>query len=207
MSNLKNQKYFVDSSVDDPQFQDWLVKYKQNTRSRCCVCHKVIELQSSGKLTLTDHEKGQKHRNSLSKVHNFFKPRSSTSSSETAPSTPSVSAEKQSTIELHLEKSSATKAEIIWAMKSVMGGYSARLNEDMNETLAAIFPEFEATELIQMSRSKSIYVENHGLAPYFKSVLKTDLHKTDFLVYSFDESLNDVMQTAEMGNGLACALS
>ena len=87
----------------------------------------------------------------MSKVKNFFKPRSSTSSSETVPSTPSVLAEKQSTIELHLEKSSAMKAEIIWTLKSVMSGYSARSNEDMNETLAAIFPEFEATKLFQMS--------------------------------------------------------
>ena len=128
----------------------------------------------------------------MSKVKNFFKPRSSTSSSETVPSTPSVLGEKQSTIELHLEKSSAMKAEIIWTLKSVMGGYSARSNEDMNETLAAIFPEFEATKLFQMSRSKSVYVVNHGLAPYFKSVLKTNLYKADFLVYSSDESLNDI---------------
>ena len=82
--------------------------------------------------------------NALSKVQSFFKPISSTSSSEPAPSTPSVSAEKQSTIELHLKKSSATKAEIIWTWKSVM-------SEDMNEILAAMFPEFEATKSFQMS--------------------------------------------------------
>ena len=86
--------------------------------------------------------------NALSKVQSFFKPRSSTSSSEPAPSTPSVSAEKQSTIELHLKKSSATKAEIIWTLKSVM---SEDMNEDMNEILAAMFPEFEATKSFQMS--------------------------------------------------------
>ena len=68
----------------------------------------------------------------------------------------------------------------------------------MNETWAAVFPEFEATKLFQMSWSKSMYVVNHGLAPYFKSVLKTNLHKADFLVYSFDESLDDVTQTTEM---------
>ena len=86
--------------------------------------------------------------NALSKVQSFFKPISSTSSSEPAPSTPSVSAEKQSTIELHLKKSSATKAEIIWTLKSVM---SEVMNEDMNEILAAMFPEFEATKSFQMS--------------------------------------------------------
>ena len=44
-----------------------------------------------------------KNTNVLLKVQNVFKPRSSTSSSETALPTPSVSAEKQSTIELYLE--------------------------------------------------------------------------------------------------------
>ena len=107
------------------------------------------------------------------KYRTFSKPRSSRSSSETAPSTPSVSAEKQSTNELYLEKSSATKAEIIW---TVMSGYSALSNEDMSETLAVMFPEFEATNSFQMSRSKSMYVVNHGLSPYFKSVLETNLH-------------------------------
>ena len=81
MSNPKNQEYFVDSWLDDPQFKGWLVKDKQNTRARCSVCHEVIELLSSGKSALTDHGKVQKHRNALSKVQNFFKPRSSMPSS------------------------------------------------------------------------------------------------------------------------------
>ena len=90
MSNPKNQKNFVDSWLDDPNFKDWLVKDKQNTRARCSVCHKVIELWSCGKSALTDHVKCQKNRNALLKVQNIFKPRCSTSTSETAPSTPSV---------------------------------------------------------------------------------------------------------------------
>ena len=69
----------------------------------------------------------------------------------------------------------------------------------MNETLAAMFPEFGPTKLFQMSRSKSsMYVVNHGLAPYFKSVLKRNLHKAGYLGHWFDESLNDVTQTTEM---------
>ena len=90
-----------------------------------------------------------KNTNALSKVQNCFTPRSSMPSSETAPSSPSVSTEKQSAIELHLEKSSTVKAEIIW--KSVLSDYSACLNEDINETLATMFPELGATKLFQMS--------------------------------------------------------
>ena len=50
----------MDSWLGDPQFKDWLVKDKQNTRGRCSVCHKVIELLSSAKSALTDHGKGEK---------------------------------------------------------------------------------------------------------------------------------------------------
>ena len=39
---------------------------------------------------------------------------------------------------------------------------------------------------------------NHGLAPYFKSLLLDSLKKSDIYVYSFDESLNYVTQTCEM---------
>ena len=114
-----------------------------------------------------------------------------TSSSKASPSTPSVSAEKQSNIELHLENLKAAKAEIIWTLKSVMSGYFARSKEDMNETLAAMFPEFEAIKSFHMSRSKSMYDVNHGLVPYFKLFLKTNLLKGD-------ENLNDVTQITEM---------
>ena len=94
----------------------------------------------------------------MSKVQNFFKARSSTFSSETDPL-----AEKQSTIELHLEKWKATKTEKICTLKSVMSSYSAHSNEKMNEILAAMFLKFEATKSFQMSRSKFMYVLNHGL--------------------------------------------
>ena len=50
----------MDSWLGDPQFKDWLVKDKQNTRGRCSVCHKVIELLSSAKSALADHGKGEK---------------------------------------------------------------------------------------------------------------------------------------------------
>ena len=39
---------------------------------------------------------------------------------------------------------------------------------------------------------------NHGLAPYFKTLLQKILEKSEILSYSFDESLNEVIQTSEM---------
>ena len=44
---------------------------------------------------------------------------------------------------------------------------------------------------------KSIYSVNHGLAPYFKTLLQTTLEKSGILSYSFDESLNEVTLVSE----------
>lgn len=79
-----------------------------------------------------------------------------------------------------------------------MSGFSARSCDDMSQTLAAMYPEVEEVKSFQMSQTKATCVINHGLAPYFKSLLKGDLPKTDFLVYSFNESLNDATQSSEM---------
>ena len=49
--------------------------------------------------------------------------------------------------------------------------------------------------MITLNRTKSMYAINHGLAP---SALMSDLQKSDIHTYSFDDSLNEVMQTCEM---------
>ena len=199
MSKVKHQKFFVEGWLDDPAFKDLLVKDQERTKARCRICHKVIELSSSGRSALTDHAKGKKHIQALSKVQNFFKPTtanstktssassvSSSASSVTSPTTSPVSSQpgqNQSTIELHLKNTNTARAEIVWTLKSVLSGFSARSCDDMSQTLTAMYPEIHELKSFQMSRTKATYVVNHGLAPYFKSLLKNDLLKTDFLVY------------------------
>ena len=79
-----------------------------------------------------------------------------------------------------------------------MSGYSIRSNDDLFETFSAMFPEFKTVKLFSMARTKSLYVINHGIAPYFKSLLKADIEKSDMFSFSFDESLNEATQTSEM---------
>ena len=49
-----------------------------------------------------------------------------------------------------------------------------------------------------MSTSKVSYIVNHGLAPYFKIILKDEITKSDCYIVSFDESLNDKTQMCQM---------
>ena len=68
----KKLKHFVDSRSSDQIFKDSLSKDRENTRAKCTVCYKVIELSSDGRLyinystlTLTTVEQGFSNSNNL----------------------------------------------------------------------------------------------------------------------------------------------
>ena len=61
-------------------------------------------------------------------------------------------------------------------------------NDDLTLIFAAIFPKLKRT--FNMART-SMDVINHGLAPYFKSSLKTSIDRPDIFSFSVDESLHE----------------
>ena len=196
--NPKKKKYFVDNWLSDSAFDRWLAKDKGNsTKARCTVRHKQIELSSSGRSALTDYAKGKKHMQMIEKREGSLR----TSSTRTKKSTEAINEkdyEGQKTVDMYLYNSDVSKAELIWTLKSVMDGFSVRSNDRLNETLLAMFPDSKIAGKFNMARTKSMYTINHGIYPYFRSLLLSSLSKSNILVYSFDESLNDVTQTCEM---------
>ena len=67
------QRQFIDSWLNDELFKDWLRKNLGDTKiAKCVVCHKTIELSSSGRSALTDHAKGAKHKEAQQKVKSFW---------------------------------------------------------------------------------------------------------------------------------------
>ena len=70
-------------------------------------------------------------------------------------------------------------------------GFSVRSNDELNETLSAMFPDSKIAGSFSMARTKSRYAINHGIYPYFKSLLSS-LSQSNIHVYSFDESLNNI---------------
>ena len=42
---------------------------------------------------------------------------------------------------MHFHDVGYTKAEIIWTLKSVSGGFSVRANDDLNKTLSVMFSD------------------------------------------------------------------
>ena len=94
--------------------------------------------------------------------------------------------------------SSSLKAEIVWALKSVMSGYSNNSSSDMNATFQTMFPASNIDKQYQMGPDKLKYVVNWGLAPYFKDLLIEDISNAKYLSVGFDESLNKITQCCQM---------
>lgn len=58
-----------------------------------------------------------------------------------------------------------------------------------------MFPDSAIDSAFRFSKRKSHYVVNHGLASYFKELLKKDVDKSDVYAVSFNESLNHATQS------------
>ena len=90
------------------------------------------------------------------------------------------------------------KAEIIRVLKSVFCGFSNRPCHELSDVFVKMFPDSDITKGFKMGKIKAMYTATHGIAPYFKHLLKDNLNKSEVMVYSLDESLNEITQTCEM---------
>ena len=194
--------------MQDEAFSNWLVKDKNDsTKATCSVCHKTIELSFIGRSALTDHAKEMKHISAVNKVSTFFQSKISKKSGPVPTKNNHVNSTivvdsaislNQGTLDTFVTNFDSAKAELICSLKSVANGFSNRANDELTETFAAMFPDSRIAKSFSLARTKSMHTVTHGLAPHFKSVLVSTLGKSDFHVYAFDESLNDVTQTCEM---------
>ena len=127
---------------------------------------------------------------------NFFT--SAKKSTDSIASSSSTQEGTQQMLDVHVHNADVVKAEIIWILKSICSGYSNRSCDQLNCTLKAMFPDSKIAETFSLRRTNSMYMINHELVPFFKSLLLSELNKSDIFVFSCDENLNQVTQTCEM---------
>ena len=153
--------FFVDDWLSDPDLKDWVRKDKID--ARCAVCNKTLALTTVGRSALTDAN-GRKHSEIVKKIKNFFT--SANKSTDSIALFSSAEEGKQQTLDVHVHNAEVVKAEIISILKSICSGYSNRSCEQLNIALKAMFPDGKITEAFLTGRTKSMYMINHGLAPF-----------------------------------------
>ena len=146
-----NQKYFVDAWLEDPLMVGC-------AKSKSVIHRPAAQTILYGHSSITDHAKGKKHKDAVEKQNNFFKAaqaKQATGDNEKVV----INDDRQSTItDIYSSSNSSIKAETIWTLKCVMGGYSGCFNGNIDETFLAMFPDLKSIlNNFSLARTKSSY--------------------------------------------------
>ena len=189
--------------MNKEEYKDWLLpEQSDNTNARCKFCRRTFSLSNMGEPSLKSHVQGKKHQSIIQRseknpsVKGFSEKKDvaeASTSEESGPSTlvMSSSTEQKSSFEHH-------KAEIIWALKSVMSHFSYNSAHDITDIFKAMFPDSSIAQHMSCGPTKLSYLISFGIAPYFRDLLLADLKQTSCFVVSFDESFNHELQKEQM---------
>ena len=209
--SIATSRLFQDSWLEEEEFKSLLRKVKDDKiKYRCIVCNKKLSLSISGRCALTGHAGGNKHIKNVTKG-NFFKPLSKHDkkcssenqciqqcSQQSSSSAQQPSTLTQQTLNSNIVAKSTTTAEIIWALKYVLSGYSNSSRDDIANTFKAMCRDSQIAKDFELGRLKLMYIVKYGIAPYFKQLRDVKLKKTPLHTLSFDKSLNEITQEFEM---------
>ena len=217
MSKKLKQTYFQEDWLTDKEFSEWVARAENDKEARCTLCKSNIKLSNMGVTALRSHVKSsKKHAERVKEKHqiqNCFtkhkKVDTQTNSKhenhgskevlEVDESVPgSSSSTKQSTIPASFQDAGKINAEIRWALKHALSGYSDNSVIDTTDLFKVIFPNSKVPSLMELGKTKLMYVCNYGIAPHFKNLLRDEISKSPWYSISFDESLNKVVQESEM---------
>lgn len=91
-----------------------------------------------------------------------------------------------------------TRAEVLWALKSVASHYSMNSSADLKSIFQLMFPDSAIAQKVTIGSTKLAYYITYGLAPYYHNQLIRALLTCDKVVVCFDEAMNAVAQRGQM---------
>ena len=93
---------------------------------------------------------------------------------------------------------SGIKAEILWALHTVVNHYSANSSNKISNLFKAMFVDSKIANGFSMAKDKLSYFISFGLFPYYSSQLSQSVQKSKRFVLLFDESFNEFLNREQM---------
>ena len=106
---------------------------------------------------------------------------------------------KQQTITSSILNENAMKAEIMWVLDIIMSNYSYWSCATKAKLFSKIFSDSEIAQNMKIGKTKCSYILVHGIFTHFKDILMKSLQEAPFIVISFDEPFNSVVEKGQMG--------
>ncbi|XP_049522642.1 uncharacterized protein LOC125945108 [Dermacentor silvarum] len=167
-----------------------------------------------GRRAVTSHAESKKHRLAASgaktpSVASFLTPPAAVvikagpvASGSALPSSSSTTATdsqpERATKDIFQRDTEVIKAEVMWCLNAVMTHTSLRAAAASASLFPLMFPSSATAKKMQLGKDKVGYTIVHGLAPFFRESLVSEVSQASHLVVAFDESLNKVAQKEQM---------
>ena len=206
--------------MDGVEYKDWLLpEPSNNTKAKFRLCMRSFSLSNMGEPALKSYAQGKKHQNAVktsgknTSVWGFLKKVDQKVSTSTQKEEPLACKESE---ELSVVATSSTeekrsssmtkltltrkqhKAEIFWALKSVMSHFSYNSTHDITDVFKATFPDSIIAQHMSCGPTKLSYLISFGIAPYFMDLLLKELKDAPCFVISFDEFFNEELEKEQM---------
>ena len=198
MSSIKSKAIFQEQWLTDKSYKNWVSKGKNNNYAKCVLCLKEIDLSTMGSAALDSHAKGARHKAKFKDrsfgLDVFFKQKPAEKPTEPQEHTSSSS----KNLDSYVISDSTLNAEILWCLKVSTAHFSLRSCEGLGKLFKTMFPDSDFASKFSLGKTKCGYLINYGLKPYFREVLTKDINRSPFYSYSFDESMNPVLQNCQM---------
>ena len=95
-------------------------------------------------------------------------------------------------------KSAVTKAEILWCLKTVLSFSLFHSCENILNLFSVVFSDSDTAKSFSVRKTTCAYYINFGIAPYFKDLLLEKLKSSKYIVVSYDDSLNTILEEEQM---------
>ena len=205
--------------MDKVEYKDWLLPGpSNNTKAKCRLCMRSFPLSNMGEPALKSctgkeasecckdkwkkyisvgilKKDDQKASTSTQKEEPLACKESEELSAAAARSTEEKRSSSMTKLTLTREQH---KAEIFWALKSVMSHFSYNSAHDITDVFKAMFPDSIIAQHMTCGPTKLSYLISFGIAPYFMDLLLKELKDAPCFVISFDESFNEELEKEQM---------
>ena len=167
-------------------YKPWLASVEDVTKAYCKMSMKTFSLFNMGEIAVKSHASGKKHQTAVTQSQKA-------SSESGSMSTSHGNVMSKFTLTKHQHK-----AEILWALKTVMSHSSYNSSTNVADVFRAMFPDSAIAQKMNCGPTKLSYLICFGIAPYFKQQLLKELKEAQCYVISFDESLNTELHEEQM---------
>lgn len=106
---------------------------------------------------------------------------------------------ENSTLTKYVVNDMVLKAEVLWALKTVVNHFSCNSSANNDVLFQAMFPDSQIARQFKCGPSKCSYLIKFGLSEYYRGeMLNLVKGRNGVFVVSFDESLNKTIQEEQM---------